>query len=149
MWIGWVESDIMVSCDITQLPQFRLILSGWYWNQLHSDQLTCTWENVLKHVDIHLFGDVFFSHFRQKCTYFWLNWFPTLQGDVLHLAVVTDNGKVLSRDLSSCGEKHNLNIKKTSKHTESQTSRLLNIIQIWAVLTVWLSDCMKHCIHKI
>ncbi len=44
-------------------------------------------------------------------TYFRLNWFPTLQGDVLHLAVVTDNGKVLSRDLSSCGEKHNLNIK--------------------------------------
>ncbi len=81
-------------------------------------------------------------------TYFRLNWFPTLQSDVLHLAVVTDNGKVLSRDLSSCGEKHNLNIKNDPNirsHRLAYYWILFKSELYWLYETLYSQDDVQKC----
>lgn len=41
----------------------------------------------------------------------WKNSLPTLKGNIFHLAVVTDDDKILRTVLSRSGEKNNLNSK--------------------------------------
>ena len=104
--VAWAETDKVLCSEVVHFPDFKTLLLPRHGHELESDQLTFTWKTNIIYWRAYL--TLQWRSFKSSQQLLETPKRFTFDGDVFHLAVVTDDCENLTALVSSGGEENHL-----------------------------------------